>query len=201
MENTGERQISPTLSGIKGDHKERYTFAANWLISNLGITSVLDGACGIGYGSFIMGLSGHVVTGVDKSEETINAAREHYQFPCATYVHKDLTEMELETGVKFGAVVSFETIEHIEDPEPVLKKFREVSDTLIASVPNQDVVPFSKETHPFHFRHYTPDEFEKLLERCGYEITGWYTQYDKVVGHVSPGDNGRTLIVTAKAVS
>jgi len=50
MENTGERQVSPTLDGIRKDHLARYKWAAKRLSG-----CVYDIGCGIGYGSKILG--------------------------------------------------------------------------------------------------------------------------------------------------
>ena len=72
--------------------------------------------------------------------------------------------------------------------------FRQQAPWLIASVPNEDVLPFNG--HQYHVRHYRPGEFEELLH--GYCIGERRTQYTKVPGDVEPGFDGRTLVVTAK---
>jgi hypothetical protein len=68
---------------------------------------------------------------------------------------------------------------------------------LIASVPNEEKYPFSaekfaKDKYP-HKRHYTPKQFEELLNSSGYEVTEKFCQADKH-GDIKPGTEGRFLI-------
>ena len=76
LQNTGERQVSNTLSGIAHDHKDRYAFAAKYLSDHFGSIKVIDAACGIGYGSFIMATYGHKIMAFDISEEAIAFAEQ-----------------------------------------------------------------------------------------------------------------------------
>src|SRR3954467_14298237 len=71
----GERQVAPTLEGIRADHVARYQFAAQLLKKP---TRVIDFACGVGYGSKILADAGHFVYGYDRDPEAIAYAREHY---------------------------------------------------------------------------------------------------------------------------
>jgi hypothetical protein len=47
----GERQVSPTIDGIRKDHVERYQFVAKRLAKG---SRVVDFSCGVGYGSRIL---------------------------------------------------------------------------------------------------------------------------------------------------
>lgn len=200
--NTGERQVGKTLQEIKGDHRERYLWAAEEIREVLGESTVLDAACGAGYGSFALNAyGGHTVLGVDISEDAISHAQRHFSSQGVSYLELDLNNGLIPNLEQpFDVVVSFETIEHVEDPLPILKTFNLMAPYLIASVPNQAVVPFSKETHPFHHRHYTVAEFQQLLESAGYCSLIWYTQHDKEPGKVVEGVDGRTLIAICERV-
>ena len=71
----GERQVAPTLDGIRRDHVARYEFAARVLPTP---SRVIDFACGVGYGTRILGDAGHQALGFDVDKEAIAYARKHY---------------------------------------------------------------------------------------------------------------------------
>lgn len=177
-----------SIDQIRADHVRRYVFAANRLRQR----KVLDLACGCGYGSWILHGSGNEVTGVDIEAEAITYAKRHYQGP--TY----LCQAGEETKGQFDALVTFETLEHIADPKAVLAV---QAPLVIASVPNEERYPFNPETfkddkYP-HLRHYTPKEFEELLESAGFTVRERFCQKDKHVGEVVEGTDGRFLIYVA----
>ena len=166
----GERQVAPTLDGIRRDHVARY----EWLAQTIpGKCSIVDIACGIGYGSNILAKAGHEVVGMDIDADAIAYARKHYAHPRARFAQQDGAQPG-ELG-KFDVAVSLETIEHIEDPRPLLKALRASAQRLIASVPNEAEYPYGAGV-AYHFRHYTAGQFEALLNECGWGVTGWYGQ-------------------------
>lgn len=187
----GERQVAPDLSGIRRDHTARYDFAARNLPRG---SRILDMACGVGYGAYILAKAGHRVLAVDNDEEAIAYAREHYAHKKVAPVVQDATRFRPGPGV-FDAVTCFETIEHIEDPRPMLKGFADAVPTLFASVPNEEKFPFKN--YAFHHRHYTRAEFEQLLAECGWEVTEWWGQ-EGPESEVRRRINGRTAIVVAQ---
>ncbi len=130
------------------------------------------------------------VTGADIEDEAISYAKKYYQGP--TY----LIQKAEEIAGSWDALVSFETLEHLEDPSVVLRAVR--APLVIASVPNEEMYPFSAEKfaedkYP-HKRHYTPKEFEGLLGECGIRVAEWYCQPDKNTGEIVPGTSGLFLI-------
>ena len=56
----------------------------------------------------------------------------------------------------------------------LLKSFRRMGNRLICSVPNEDLVKWGKETHPWHFRHYTTTEIHDKLAQSGWMVAGIY---------------------------
>jgi len=199
MKNTGERQVSTTLQGIAHDHVSRYTFAARYLFDKFGSATIIDSACGIGYGSKIMAEFGHKVLAIDISDEAIEFARTHYNHPNITFVQSDAYDIApIVSERNADAVVSFETIEHVKDAHRLIKVFSLSAPLLICSVPNESVVPFTKETHPFHDRHYTDAEFESLLNDYDFDVVETYTQRSKTEGTLLLGKAGRTLIKVAE---
>lgn len=184
-----ERQWSMTLDGIRADHISRYLFACDKIP---GGSYVLDIACGCGYGSYMMERAGLKVTGVDISEEAINHAKRHYEGP--TYYCQKAED----TKGSWDAIVSFETLEHLANPEIVLQAVK--APLLIASVPNEEVMPFvsshfKMDEYP-HQRHYTPDQFEGFLNSCGFEVLEKHAQRGKT-GPVEPGTGGMFLVYVA----
>jgi len=192
----GERQVSPTLDGIRADHRHRYEFAARTIPKS---SRVIDFAAGIGYGTRILADAGHAAHGFDIDEDAIAYANEHYRHPGGK------TDFSTANGNAPGelgdydAAVCFETIEHIEDPRPLLKALRTSAPLLIASVPNESVYPFNDGTRQiaYHFRHYTKYEFASLLQECGWCPVEWCGQ-EGDESEVEPNINGRTIIVVAR---
>lgn len=170
-------------------HFRRYEFAAAYSRGR-----VLDAACGCGYGSKWLLTNAEMVVGVDSNLEAIEWARKNFQGPY--FVHAKIEDRPWHG--KFDTVVSLETIEHIRDPKPVLETFREIGTVLIASVPNEENHPFKAETYKNddspHFRHYTPNEFQELLEGAGFKVKAKFCQKSKAKPHVVEGTDGMFLI-------
>lgn len=170
----GERQVSPTTAGIRRDHVARYEWAATMLPDN---SRVIDFACGVGYGTQILAGAGHKARGYDKDNEALCYADQHYAREGTQYISADGNEPF--ALPEADAAVCFETIEHIEDPRPLLKALRLAAPMLLASVPNETAFPFSPApgvTTAYHFRHYTKAQFKALLEECGWCVTEWAGQ-------------------------
>lgn len=193
MIDTGERQVAPDVSGIRRDHVARYEWAAK-VIGEIGHgKTVVDFACGIGYGTQIIANAGHFISGFDVSKDALVYADTHYKHPNARFFPGD---GESPPPVKADVAVSFETIEHIRDPRPLLRALAAGCTTLLASVPNESVFPW--QNHAFHFRHYTAAQFEHLLAETGWTVTEWYGQATNQSDVERDNMTGRTII--AKAV-
>lgn len=188
----GERQVAPELSGIRRDHVARYEWAASLLAPG---SRVIDLACGVGYGSAILfDVGAHSVLALDRSEEAIAYARAHYNGR-ASVIHEVMDVSALELSSTFDAAVCFETIEHLADPLPMLRELCRSAPRLIASVPNETVFPHGGRIK-FHYRHYTREQFQALLERAGYQVTEWWGQ-EGPYSEVERDREGRTLIAVA----
>ena len=187
----GERQVAPELSGIRRDHVARYEWAARLLAPE---SRVIDLACGVGYGAAILHDAGHAVAAFDRSAFAIEYARRHYH--CRAGIRYGVADAnELSLASTFDAAVCFETVEHIEDPLPMLRELCRSAPILFASVPNERVFPHEGRIK-FHYRHYTRGEFKALLERAGYRVVAWFGQAGPE-SEVEPDIEGRTLIAHA----
>lgn len=196
MLQTGERQVAPTLDGIRRDHVARYEFARD-LIGRTGTRKVLDLACGIGYGSAILADAGYEVVGIDYSREVIEYGREHYYAPGRRMqlLHANAQTLYYQPNL-YDAAVCFETIEHLADPLPMLTGLRHTARKLIASVPNESVFPYHKNI-AFHHRHYTRAEFAALLMKAGWCVAQWWGQAGPE-SEVEPQIEGRTLVAVCE---
>lgn len=187
----GERQVAPVLDGIRRDHRARYEWAARTLAAG---SRVLDVGCGVGYGAFILAEAGHTVVALDRDAEAIEYARTHYAHANIVYRCADAADMAGCGDGAFDTVTCFETIEHLQDPLPMLRAARTAAPVLLASVPNEKYFPFAG--HKFHFRHYTRHQFERLLRSAGFFILDTLGQHD-TESEVGPMP-GRTLVVSAR---
>lgn len=195
---TGERQISKTLEGIRADHLGRYEFVLDYLNNN---DKILDAACGVGYGTYILANSNQTVNvlGVDFSKDSIDFANINYKSPNNTFACNDVLEFDSEE--KFDKIVSFETIEHIENDKQLLKIFYSLlkdDGELFLSTPNAIMMPFSKEYFPFHIKHYIPIELEQLLKECGFDIIEIYSQKTNMDRELVSGWEGVFNVVICK---
>lgn len=185
----GERQVAPTLDGIRQDHVERYRLAAE----RFGGKKVLDIGCGVGYGASILADAGCRVKAADINQEAIDYAREHYssgniEYVCAAAEH-------LGPFQATDAACMFEVVEHLEDPLPALERVGKTCSRLLVSVPNELVFPYRN--YKFHHRHYTPQEFEELLNKTGWQVERWWGQEGPDSPCV-PDTQGRTLIAECR---
>jgi len=169
------------------DHLFRYRFAAQ--IAN---ANILDAACGNGYGADIMAANKNRVTAVDI-----------HPLPTAvttfTFIQGDIANAPWGSK-KFSHIVSFETLEHLKNPDMAMAHFAaslKPGGFIIASVPNEDVFHFDpkifEDAEYPHQRHYTPEEFDELFLNNGFDVFRRFTQIDKHTDLIE-GSHGRTLI-------
>ena len=145
---TGLDQIDPfdvndTNLWRKAEYLGRYLFAADFLrMQNPGIGIVADISCGMGYGSLELSNVAGTVFGVDGNPDLMKLATEKCSKPNIRFLHSDLEEGNLSLHISEGsvdAVVSFETLEHLIDPNRAVDQFRRLlrpGGFFICSVPN-----------------------------------------------------------------
>lgn len=165
MKFTGERFIPEELKQTDEtyqEHIERYRFASPYL-KNL---VVLDAACGTGYGSQMIASFANKVYAIDVSHESVQYAKEKYPRSNIIYEQMDVVKLRY-PACFFDAVVSFETIEHINNPGTFVHEIHRVlkpGGLLIISTPNKETTCDGLDVHaPFHIKEYTLDEFLLLL--------------------------------------
>ena len=196
--NVGERQYVTNIEDARPDHIARYEFAATFLKPNY---KVLDGACGVGYGSHILGSANEVkVYGVDISTQAIGVANKHFFLDNIDFQQADCTQTALEHG-SLDVAVSFETIEHIDTAPDLLSHFNKLlksNGLLICSTPNEEVMPYNPQKHHFHVRHYTELEFIQLVEGCGFSVESIWSQDSDKNKNIRQGSGGQFHILVAR---
>ena len=194
----GERQVAPTVAGIRRDHVARYEWAARQIARMApDAEQVLDLACGVGYGTNILAQAGFQVTGKDRNQAAIAYAQQHYAHDNATFVCEDVQSVY--GFERCHAAVCFETVEHIADPLPMLKAMAAAAPLLLASVPNEDVMPFGS-GYSFHHRHYTAPQFADLLASAGWKVVEWWGQEGPESEVERNLTMGRTLIAVCTRI-
>lgn len=162
LEFTGERFTPECVREIWYEHFHRYAFARE-LVGEL---DVLDAACGEGYGSALLATAAHSVTGVDLSETAVAHARTRYLAEGLRFMVANCLELPFEDN-EFDCIVSFETLEHLEDHQRLLAEFRRVlkpGGFLLISSPDKAVYTDQLQNrNEFHAKELYRDELESLL--------------------------------------
>lgn len=148
-------------AGIIVQHLNRYTFALNY--TGKWSLPVLDAACGSGFGLFILSMRASDIIGVDKSYEALGEAEKIKCFCPCRLIKRDLDKDILPNPfLMYGAVTSFETIEHLENPEFFLKNvYNSLWDEgyFVFSIPRTGITPF-------HVKEYNCfDDVRKVIEQ------------------------------------
>ena len=162
LEFTGERFTHECVREIWYEHFHRYVMAGELATGR----HVLDAACGEGYGSAHLARSAATVIGVDISKEAVSHARERYRVDNLEFQVADVCRLPFEDD-QFECIVSFETLEHLEDQSGLLNEFRRVLDPggfLLISSPDKAVYSDRHQTeNEFHVRELYREELESLL--------------------------------------
>lgn len=172
LEDTGERMVPVFHKShlMYGEHILRYK-AAQSLVTDM---TVLDIACGSGYGTKILADKAKMVSGVDLDKPAIKYAQKNYAASNIKYLVGDCIDIPHEDN-QFDAVVSFETIEHIPDYNKFISEVKRVlkpNGLLILSTPNDTQFP---EGNEYHVHEFTIKELEALLNK-NFKHTDYYYQ-------------------------
>ena len=163
---TVERVTPGTQSWMKYgfEHLQRYEhFAADYRGKK-----VLDAACGTGYGSHFIASSGATaVTGIDVSAEALDFCRQNYKAPNLQFRQFDVGTLS-EMHERFDTIVSFETIEHLQDPARFIQDVSSIlapGGIFICSTPNPTRHSETGTINPFHHNELSFAEFRRHFEK------------------------------------
>jgi GT2 family glycosyltransferase len=157
---TGERMV-PLASDLATQvyHWQRYLYFRPWYEG----VRVVDAASGEGYGTSYASHFSTTATGYDISYEAVDHATKRYD--AANFRQADVCDVDYSDA---DLVVSFETIEHLEDPSKFLEALKTCKGRIVISTPNRENhSPGNKlEDKPFNQHHtieWTPLEFAELI--------------------------------------
>lgn len=186
---TGERFI-PGIPDrqLAVEHIQRYLAISRHAAGK----TVLDAACGEGYGSDLLAHTAASVTGLDVSEEAVSHARRTYSRNNLTFLAASIGSIPL-PDQSVDLIVSFETIEHV--PEAIqfgflaeAARILKADGQLVISTPNR--VRYTEAFHqvnPFHLHEFSPDEFLAFLRRQ-FPYVSVYQQTTEIVNLIyQPG--------------
>ncbi|MCS7091224.1 MAG: methyltransferase domain-containing protein [Verrucomicrobiota bacterium] len=157
-------------AGLRAEaHLARYEWARQQLRPGM---VVLDAACGLGYGSAILACKTGVaqVLGVDRSPWVVEYAQLHYGVRHARlrFREADVQDLAFLPDGCVDAVVSFETLEHVPNPERALREFCRVlrpGGFFMGSVPNLWVDEQGRNPLPQHLHVYDYELFHDQVAR------------------------------------
>jgi 2-polyprenyl-3-methyl-5-hydroxy-6-metoxy-1,4-benzoquinol methylase len=158
-------------------HYKRYEMAKKIIKEDY---VVADMACGSGYGSLMLSENCKEVHGVDIDETTINEIKKRYNNEHKVFFYnKNLLDIEFDN--MFDVIVSFETVEHFEEPEIdiLMSKFHRAlkpGGKLLFSTPyNQERSPVSMKWHKTFY--ITEDKVKYLINKYFEVENTWYQDY------------------------
>jgi ubiquinone/menaquinone biosynthesis C-methylase UbiE len=167
---SGERFLPERLLGdIELEHYHRYLLSAE-IVSN---KVVLDIACGTGYGSDILASMALRVIGVDIAEEAISFAKSRYQKSNLEFLLGSCADIPVEDS-SVDVVISFETIEHHDEHQNMMKEIKRVlkpGGFLVISTPDKyEYSVRSNYKNAFHIKELYRGEFHELLSSFFKEV-------------------------------
>jgi len=161
---TGER----TLPDVPEENYwyQRHLIVYQWIRDRVAGLKVIDMACGEGYGSDVLSGQAGQVVGVDANPEAHEHARLRYCSPNVRF-ERDLVDTFAEPA---DAVVFLQTIEHVQNPDEILERFKTLTadsgaPAVYVSTPNVlTLAPAGAEKsgNPWHVKEYRPEEFHAL---------------------------------------
>ena len=138
---------------------------------------VLDVACGVGYGSYLLASWGaREVVAVDLSAEAIAEARRVFGHDRITFIQGNVEELDRLAQGQFDLIVSFETIEHLKLPRLFLEhvsRLRTDAGIVAISAPNDAGVLRADEPNPFHLHRFSFEQFRALSNSILGEASSW----------------------------
>ncbi len=156
--------------GIRSDaHLARYILAREHVRPG---HVVLDAACGLGYGSAALatGTGAARVIGIDNSTSAVAYARDLYGafHTNLEFSAQDATRLHQLPDASVDIAVSFETLEHLPNPDRLLREFDRVlkpGGLFIGSVPNLWMNEHGHNPVPYHLHIYDHAQLEEQVAR------------------------------------
>jgi len=161
LEYTAERVVpGVTPEPTFREHQMRYAFAAQFVPGR----TVLDIACGSGIGTDYLRKAGaRICFGLDLDLPALRYAKSRFRLPHLAAC--DANRICL-ASQSVEVVVSFETIEHLEDPRSFLvecERLLRPGGLLVCSTPNREITRWDG-TNPFHMAEMPIHDFFRQVD-------------------------------------
>ena len=168
MKYTGERYLtnldSPETSY---EHWHRYLYSTLFCKDKI----VLDAACGEGYGSYLLSEYSKKVVAIDIDHDVIKFASRKYMNNNLEFIVGNVNNIPIKGKNIFDLIVSFETIEHINEKNQItllteVKRLLKPGGVLIISTPNKSLyTDVLKNKNRFHVKEFYLSEFSDFLRK------------------------------------
>ena len=136
---------------------------------------VADIACANGYGTFLLAQAAGQAFGFDRSDEYIAKAKKQDNL---TYISCDLDTLPMEQySACFDLIASFETLEHVKDPDRLIRLFATMlspGGVLLLSFPNsryEQVDEYGLNRVEYHLHIFEMEQVIEKLRASGFKIT------------------------------
>ena len=154
------------------EHMDRYRFAEDYVKGK----TVLDVGCGVGYGTYHLSKYAKRIIGVDKSEEAIKYAKEHYKAENLSFIVGNCTHLPILDSESFDVIVSFEVIEHVRNYIAYLSEVSRLlrkDGVFICSTPDKNRFAVKD---PYHIKEFTFEEFKETLRKFFSQVLIFYQE-------------------------
>jgi len=148
-------------------HIARYIKANEYMAGR----NVLDVACGSGYGALILSNAASY-RGIDLDYRAIRESKR--EFPEFDFSRGSVCELPFSNDC-FSAVTSFETLEHVDQPNRAMK---EIARVLTPHGIFVGSIPINHPDRIHHFKPYSAAEAYDIFTSAGFSITAFLAQTD-----------------------
>jgi 2-polyprenyl-3-methyl-5-hydroxy-6-metoxy-1,4-benzoquinol methylase len=169
----GERVSHLVQDHVYYGHLSIYHFAAPFCRG----ARVLDAGSGAGYGAAYLAERGarHVL-GIDASDKAVAFSRYHFPRPNLDFHCLDLAQITSLLPRRFDFIYSSNTLEHVPDPQRVLRGFWQLLDpegTLLLAVPpiTDDRLLYLNLVNPHHLNLWSPRQWAASLGAFFAQVT------------------------------
>lgn len=158
-------------AGLEREHVARYRWAGRWVAGK----TVLDVACGTGYGSALLQQAGaRRVVAVDHHAPALAFAAARYPGP--RHVRADALALPF-ARASFDMVVSLETVEHLSDPVGFVEGVRALLGTGGLAALSTPEPARSDGSNPYHLHEMSLPALEACLDGASFETLGRWGQF------------------------
>jgi 2-polyprenyl-3-methyl-5-hydroxy-6-metoxy-1,4-benzoquinol methylase len=165
---------------IKIEHLGRYLYVADFIKNHVNTRSVIDAACGFGYGAELLADAGYDILAIENNHDMLHHLNFHYGKSKQIKIFQRDLETEMFDKIDFPrplkAAICFETLEHLANPEKLVEEFFQILDHdsyLFLSIPNDRYESLDEYGNPvsqFHKRSISKEMMEKMLAESGFVI-------------------------------